>query len=185
MRILNSAEEAFPASWAAVPQPPPRQLQVLVGEPPVPCVRIFAMLPALNRLSDTRPGKVLTASLPCFELKALQLPLLQHCNTLRELPLRLPQKPGLARSCAMLLGRLLRTKVGRRKLEEFRFQDGFALPLLLCDGEFLLRQAVIHDVAYRIVELRPKPEGGELVPWGRRAYADLAAAAEAALPRNQ
>ena len=184
MRILNSTEEVFPASWAAVPQPPPRELQVLVGEPPVPCVRIFAMLPASNRLSDTRPGKVLTASLPCFELKALQLPLLQHCNTLRELPLRLPQKPGLA-SCAMLLGRLLRTKVGRRKLEEFRFQDGFALPLLLCDGEFLLRQAVIHDVAYRIVELRPKPEGGELVRWGRRAYADLAAAAEAALPRNQ
>ncbi|OLP91983.1 hypothetical protein AK812_SmicGene26254 [Symbiodinium microadriaticum] len=139
LRTQGAAAAAAPA----LRHPARRELQVLVGEPPVPCVGIFAMLPALNRLSDTRPGEVLVASLPCFELKALQLPLLQHCGTLRELPLRLPQKPGLARSCAMLLGRLLRTKVGRRKLEEFRFQDGLALPLLLCDGEFLLRQAVI------------------------------------------
>ena len=183
MRIVSGTEEVFPAAGR-----PCRSLrrascmQVLVGEPPVPCVGIFAMLPALNRLSDTRPGEVLVASLPCFELKALQLPLLQHCGTLRELPLRLPAEARL--------GPQLRDAAGPAAAHQDRQAQagGVPLPRRLCAASAAVRRRVPPAPGRdsdRIVELRPKPEGGELVPWGRRAYADLAAAAEAAMPRGQ
>ena len=176
--------EVFPNSWDTVPTPPPKQLQIIFGPPEFPVVCLF-----VGRLSQCDMPmrecgllreKQLVGVLPLFELKTAQILLIENTLTLKDLQLVVPRKPGLARLCVLLLREILNTRCGKRKLREFAYRGGYALPLILLGDKkgFALRQSAIHDPIFHVVQMQTDCNGSDWAPWGRNTYHELLAAAQ-------
>jgi hypothetical protein len=112
--------------------------------------------------------------MPLFELHSIQVPLLpdQRLVCLRDIRVRVCERKqdGLAQCCAQIAHKLFQqTKVGKRKLEEFRTaaSDDYLLPFVLLGEEFVLRKSAWEETAYRRVSVREdRTTGLERVPWG-------------------
>lgn len=159
---------------------------MVICEPPCPCVRFFIGEAVEHTFLGTAAGdphRLLAGTLPLFELRSLQVPLLTQRSSvcLKDLPLRDPQGDGLARRCADLAKELFGTKVGKRKLEEFHrieASSDYALTFVLLGGEIVLRNLAWKETAYRRVCVHVEETSGEeWVPWGRRIYRLLLLAA--------
>ena len=165
---------------------------MVVCEPPCPCVRFFIGEAVEHTFLGTAAGdphRLLARTLPLFELRSLQVPLLtqQPSVCLKDLPLRRPQIDGLARCCALLAAELFRTKVGKRKLDEFTVEESsdYVLTFVLLEGEIVLRSRAWTETAYRSVCVHMEETSGEeWVPWGRRIYRLLLLAASQNIRRR-
>lgn len=186
-KVFDGLQEVFPSNWGTVPLPIPRELQVIFGPPEVPVVRVFVGhlsstgMPLLH-LAGYGPqrNQQIVGVKPLFELKAAQILLYGEIGMLRDLQLVVPKNPGLERCCVLLLQKILRTKCGKRKLREFAYQSGYALPIVWLGGSmgFALRQSAIHDQVFCAVPVQTDGCGKDWVPWGRSAYRKILAAAE-------